>query len=59
MRTSPLAGLWYVNLHSSEWPHGEIRGQVLECNVIPEPATAMLVAMGIAVLSRSRRREAA
>lgn len=54
-----LAGLWYVNLHSSDWPNGEIRGQVLECNVIPEPATAMLVAMGIAVLSRSRRREAA
>lgn len=46
-----LAGLWYVNLHTEDWPDGEIRGQV-----IPEPSTALLLGAGVALLARKRRR---
>lgn len=50
-------GLWYLNLHSSAFPSGEIRGQVL----LPEPTTfalfgAALVAAGF--LGRPNRRTA-
>jgi hypothetical protein len=48
-----LAGLWYVNIHSSNFPGGEIRGQV---TVVPEPAVlglALLAGLGLA-LRRTR-----
>ena len=38
-----LAGLWYVNIHSTEHENGEIRGQILPV-AVPEPALALLVA---------------
>ena len=44
--TDLLAGLWYLNLHTTTFGAGEIRGQVL---VVPEPATLALVCMGLAV----------
>ncbi len=46
-----LAGLWYVNIHSTTFQGGEIRGQV-----VPEPATALLVVAGLIGLSVSGRR---
>ena len=35
-----LAGLWYVNIHTSSFGDGELRGQV------PEPGTLALLALG-------------
>ncbi len=36
-----LAGLWYINIHSSRFAGGEIRGQV-----IPEPSSLALLLLG-------------
>ena len=48
-----LAGLWYVNIHSSEHPDGEIRGQILTATPVPEPgALSLLLAAGTAFLLR-------
>jgi hypothetical protein len=49
-----LNDLWYINIHSTSFTGGEIRGQV---TVIPEPATLMLVAVGLAVVGAARRRD--
>jgi hypothetical protein len=46
-----LAGLWYVNIHTTMWPAGEIRGQM---NPVPEPATMLALAAGLGVLARRR-----
>ena len=52
---SLLAGNWYVNIHSSQFPAGEIRGQVA-INSVPEPTTVLLLSMGVAGLLGSRMR---
>ena len=48
-----LAGLWYINIHTTVNPGGEIRGQV-----VPEPSTLLLVAAGAGFLLVLRRRTA-
>ena len=54
-----LAGLWYINIHSSAFPGGEIRGQV-DPTIVPEPSTITLVSAIAALLCiavfRSNRR---
>jgi len=42
-----LADLWYLNLHTTAYGGGEIRGQV---TVVPEPGTIMLLAAGLGIL---------
>jgi len=51
-----LAGNFYVNIHSVEFPGGEVRGQ-LEPSAVPEPSTiiGMIAALGIFAASRRRR----
>ena len=51
-----LAGLWYINIHTGEFPGGEIRGQV---NVIPIPAAVWLFGSGLlGLVALARRRTA-
>ncbi len=45
-----LGGLWYINIHSSFAPGGEIRGQVL---AVPEPGMVALLGLaGVALVTR-------
>ena len=49
-----LAGLWYLNIHSTTSPGGEIRGQV---QVVPLPAAAWLFGsalLGLGVIKRKK-----
>ena len=49
--TQLLSGLWYINIHSTFRPGGEIRGQV-----VPEPTTLLLLGGGLALLTAARRK---
>ncbi|MHB8472643.1 MAG: CHRD domain-containing protein [Gammaproteobacteria bacterium] len=53
--TQLLSDLWYVNIHSSVFPGGEIRGQA---QVVPLPAAAWLLISGLSglTLTSVRRR---
>jgi hypothetical protein len=51
-----LAGLWYVNIHSTTFAGGEIRGQV---NVVPIPAAAWLFGSALVGLVGVGRRKKA
>jgi hypothetical protein len=41
-----LAGLWYINIHSTFRPGGEIRGQLF-LTAVPEPTTLALLLLGL------------
>jgi hypothetical protein len=45
--TDLLAGNLYVNIHTALNPLGEIRGQILEAQVIPVPAAVWLFGSGL------------
>ena len=52
-----LAGLWYINIHTTEWGGGEIRGQV---EVVPVPAALWLFSSGLlGLIGISSRKKAA
>ncbi len=48
-----LAGLWYVNVHTTTFGGGEIRGQVNAA--VPEPGTVALLALGMFGLAYRRK----
>ena len=45
-------GQWYINIHSSTFGGGEIRGQILP---VPEPSTLLLLGVGTLGLLGRRR----
>lgn len=53
-----LSGQYYFNLHSTTFPGGEIRGQIVQANTsVPEPATLMGLAVASSAALFLRRRE--
>ena len=45
-------GLWYWNVHSTGFPGGELRGNIV---VVPEPGTGLLLSLGVTALALRRR----
>ena len=54
--TNLLSGNWYVNVHTTMFPAGEIRGQVI-VNPVPIPAAAWLFGSGLIGLFGIARRK--
>jgi len=50
--------LWYVNIFTTAYPMGELRGQLIGSAAVPEPSTWMLSLLGLAAVGwqlRTRR----
>jgi hypothetical protein len=58
-RNAVIAGLSggqaYFNIHTSTYPAGEIRGDIVGAAAIPEPATMSLIGLGLGVLALRKR----
>jgi hypothetical protein len=52
-----LGGLWYVNLHTSQFPGGEVRGQVRQGQLVPEPGMLALLGLALATMAITLRRQ--
>ena len=53
--TGMLAGLTYANVHTNNFPGGEIRGQI-SVQPIPEPASILAVTAGLGLAALRRRK---
>lgn len=51
-----LGGQTYINIHTVQFPGGEIRGQLVNPVQIPEPTTLGLLGLGVCGMTLRRRR---
>ncbi|MDQ8189294.1 CHRD domain-containing protein [Roseibacillus persicicus] len=54
LETNLLAGNWYLNIHTSDFGGGEVRGQV-EVSPVPEPSASLLALGALPILLLRRR----
>jgi hypothetical protein len=50
-----LAGDLYTNIHTANFPAGEIRGQLTQASAVPEPVTGLLFASGLLAIPLTLR----